>query len=490
MTRDVLANAIVALLYAALGSAVHVYFAAYGVTPAPLWPPAGVSIAAALIGGWRWAPGLLLGSAFIQIYMVGLRHPLLLGLSIISALAPMVAASMVRAVGVHQSPLRRFSDVVWFVVLGVGGFAVLLATAATAVLLAANMIEFENSFATWSRWLVGDAGGALLLAPAILSWWYIDPVESERQQRAVTAAVGSATLLAGALLFWGRWAAQVSPALPFLLIAPLLWLAVRASARTTFTVFAALCVIALSGTAAGYGPLASAAIGNPMTGVSMMIFGLGVSVLLLAALERERRDARLALQQFNAQLEQRVTERTAALETISTELQRIAATDALTGLPNRRSFWQSGADALARARAERRAVAIAVIDVDWFKQVNDRHGHDAGDQALRLTGAILARHVRAGDLVARIGGEEFAVLFYGTGLDEACRVAERCRAALADQALDLADVGAVRLTLSAGVACCEATKIEDLDRLIARADRALYQAKSAGRNRIEADSAV
>lgn len=151
--------------------------------------------------------------------------------------------------------------------------------------------------------------------------------------------------------------------------------------------------------------------------------------------------------------------------------------DALTRLPNRRALFEQGAAVLQRAHREGRDMALLMCDLDWFKRINDEHGHDAGDRVLALFADVLRARVRVGDLCARIGGEEFVVLAPDLGPLGTQDLADRIRRALAERAS-----GAVgRLSVSIGIACASVDG-HDLDRLLASADRALYDAKAAGRD--------
>jgi diguanylate cyclase (GGDEF)-like protein len=163
------------------------------------------------------------------------------------------------------------------------------------------------------------------------------------------------------------------------------------------------------------------------------------------------------------------------------ELARLAATDSLTGLPNRRRFEEVLGSELDRLQRYGGAVAVAIVDVDHFKAFNDRLGHPAGDAALRELGGLMRAGLRGSDLAARIGGEEFGLIMVGTGKAAAATVVERLR-----HAVEQRDVGAgegSRLTISAGVAAAP-WDAADYASLFALADDALYRAKAAGRNRI------
>lgn len=175
-----------------------------------------------------------------------------------------------------------------------------------------------------------------------------------------------------------------------------------------------------------------------------------------------------------------------ARERAEAELQRMAATDALTGLPNRRSLMEAVRGAVLRSQRSQRPLAMAVMDLDHFKCVNDTYGHAAGDAVLRHLAQVAQSEVRDIDTVARLGGEEFALLMPDTPLEFACEVVDRLRERLAHSPTEHEGV-AITVTLSAGVSDWQAGDTPDT--LIARADSALYQAKAAGRNCVAMQSA-
>lgn len=160
-----------------------------------------------------------------------------------------------------------------------------------------------------------------------------------------------------------------------------------------------------------------------------------------------------------------------------------AATDYLTGLPNRRSIMGIGAARFNAARRKDTGFALAVIDVDRFKSVNDRFGHDGGDRALKHVAQVLDRHCRGPNMVGRQGGEEFVALLEVLDKREAHAAAERLRDALEANPLAI-DATMLVLTVSVGVAMIARDDIS-LDDMLRRADAALYTAKSSGRNRVE-----
>jgi len=159
-----------------------------------------------------------------------------------------------------------------------------------------------------------------------------------------------------------------------------------------------------------------------------------------------------------------------------------ASTDALTGLPNRR-YFDEFCGLLARRRRAEDAVGVLMIDIDLFKKLNDSYGHDTGDEVLRSVGGAIMAAVREDDVPARYGGEEFVVLLRNPSREIAIEVGERVRTAV--RSLDLRDLGVAKVTVSVGVAVAQLPD-EPITDLIKSADRALYRAKRAGRDRVVA----
>jgi diguanylate cyclase (GGDEF)-like protein len=171
------------------------------------------------------------------------------------------------------------------------------------------------------------------------------------------------------------------------------------------------------------------------------------------------------------------------INTARDRLAALAIQDELTGLYNYRYLQTRLAEEFKRAERYREPLSCLMIDVDYFKRVNDRHGHDAGDEALREVSVRLLKAVREVDVVARYGGEEFLLMLPSTNFSGALSVAERIWSAVGKEPFVL---GSARehITVSLGVAVYPSHEIKSKDQLLKAADKALYQAKHAGRDRI------
>jgi diguanylate cyclase (GGDEF)-like protein/PAS domain S-box-containing protein len=167
-----------------------------------------------------------------------------------------------------------------------------------------------------------------------------------------------------------------------------------------------------------------------------------------------------------------------AQKELEERLRKLATTDELTGAFNRRHFFELAQGELERAERYGRVTSLAMLDVDHFKRINDERGHAAGDTALRNLVAVLHEVVRSVDVIARLGGEEFVLLFPETSLAAAAATAERVRRTVAERCA----AGGRPLTISIGVA--ERRPTETLGDLLKRADEGLYRAKAAGRDRV------
>jgi len=204
-----------------------------------------------------------------------------------------------------------------------------------------------------------------------------------------------------------------------------------------------------------------------------------IAVLLLIALVFLLVHLRtLYLRRQATQLQRQIDEHTRELLAANQRLDELASTDGLTGVYNRRRFLELAGG--VRERAQGRSVCIALFDLDRFKQINDTHGHLAGDAVIRGAIEVIKQHCRQGDLVGRYGGEEFVLCLPDTSLQHAQEITERICTALASTAV-AHDGRSIPVTVSIGIAALHSG--ESIEQWLSRADKALYEAKHNGRNR-------
>ncbi len=266
-------------------------------------------------------------------------------------------------------------------------------------------------------------------------------------------------------------------------------------------------VDALTGLAPQFAALRRPWLGAYTASDHQLIFGRGDGIESIALIPLERQGRLMGSLNFGSNDPERYTRAHAtdflshlgviasfALENAvnRARLLRSGFTDVLTGWHNRRYLQTRLREELARARREEAPLTLLLIDIDHFKRVNDRHGHLAGDHVLAEVAQRIESQVRASDVAARYGGEEFVILLPATEMSHARNLAERVRLAVSESPITLGDGNAITITISAGLATVHpAPRDRDLktlaDSLLARADVALYDAKSAGRDRVAAE---
>ncbi len=209
---------------------------------------------------------------------------------------------------------------------------------------------------------------------------------------------------------------------------------------------------------------------------------LGVNDFIMRPVERHELSARVKTQVRRQRY-------TIELRESLNSTMAMAVIDELTGLYNRRYFERHVAMVLGKAQEQDRDMALMLIDIDFFKPVNDTHGHDVGDAVLKEFASRLQRHIRGVDLACRFGGEEFVVVMPDTDMVQAENVAERVRSAMAEEGFRVSGVDTpLRITVSVGLALNEQEN-DTPESLTKRADIALYRAKRTGRNRVVSDAA-
>lgn len=593
-------NAIIALAYVALAGLVMFFYE----LPAPMWPSTGLAVFAALAGGWRWMPGVAVGSWIANDLLLEWSTEGALWVTLGNVAGPMAGLWLFsKVVRGGDGPFASARGVgAFFLLLGaLNGMVSALFGATGAAFIEGQGIDVLGP--TFLQWAIGDAASAVLLAPALYLWWKNPRLE--RPGQSWTEFVAATIVLLGMTaiaFFMPAQAGGTSQGPAALLLLPLVWVALRFSQRDAYTLLAVAFLIMLAGTLSGRGPFALPGVDLPLTSLQLRIMVLGAVVLLASALDLERQKAIRALAELNATLERRVFERTRQIEdshrrlrmiveSLPTpmamtearsgvileanddaaaafgyqrdevlgrnilegylnpeerpellrrlhdegvvheyetcgrhrdghtlwllvsaaliqdgereivlfafqditqsklrehELERRATIDGLTGASNRVHFLGESNRLLLEAAHHAWPMALLILDLDHFKQVNDTHGHLAGDEVLRKVTQAVQATLRHNDLFGRLGGEEFGVLLSDTTEQGAHELAERLRVAVEALAIPVNDHAVLQPTISIGGALLpeQPEKMPGVVDLLTRADHALYEAKDTGRNRV------
>ncbi len=429
-----------------------------------IWPPAGIALAALLAFGNRLWPGIWLGAALANL-TVSSSPFVALVIAGGNTLEALCGAALVRRYIADAPPFfDRARNVVLFVAFAAVCSAV-AATIGTGALLLDGAVAGENFLDNWGTWWHGDATGIIIVAPLLLAWRLRRAIAWSRAKVLELAGL-VASLLAVATLVFGQEHSPLAPSpLTFLILPFIVWAAFRFSKREVTSAIAAVCAIAVWHTIAGRGPFALDPLNLSLILLLAFISTMVVTGLILSAAVAEREGT----------LER--------LEHVLREAREQARTDPLTRLANRRSLEEFLQRAWARARRGAAPIAIVMIDLDHFKSVNDGFGHEAGDRVLAGVARLLQAHVRAGDMACRLGGEEFALVLPDATLDVAQRRATALHAAIRGLELRHRGRSLGGITASFGIALFPG-HASDPGALLLAADRALYEAKAAGRDRV------
>jgi diguanylate cyclase (GGDEF)-like protein len=424
-----------------------------------VWPPSGIALAALLLLGNRFWPGIWLGATLVNATVnSSLLAAVLIGTG--NTLEALAGAALIRAfIGVHRS-FQRGEDVVEFVAIAALSSAI-AATVAVAPLTFVHALSSPDLLWNWWTWWQGDATGIIIVAPLILSWSARDR-ETWSRARILEAATLALPLLGSAHAIFSDSLAAYLPSLPlaFVILPFIIWAAFRFGQREVATLNAAVCAIAVWYTLEGSGPFAGTTMNSSLLLLLAFMSTVVATGLVLNAVVGERRRALEALGRALGDLREQ------------------AIRDPLTRLYNRRFLGDYLPRELMRAKREGTRLAVIMIDLDRFKQINDTAGHAAGDLVLIEIATLLTRHIRGSDIACRYGGEEFALILPNATLDSAKRRSEEICSATRQESDILLGV-----TASIGVALFP-DHAADADSLLHAADDALYEAKRGGRNRV------
>ncbi|HUL02048.1 MAG TPA: MASE1 domain-containing protein [Gemmatimonadales bacterium] len=411
-----------------------------------VWPPTGIALAALLILGRNAWPAIFLGAFLVNVSTAG-NAITSAGIALGNTLEAVLGAALVTRWAGGRRLCDRPRDVVRFALFAAGGSTAVAATVGVTTLSVAGFAAWAAYGPIWFTWWLGDAAGALVVAPVLLLWANQPRVPWRRREAIEAAGLLLSLLVAGELVFGGmvggRWGHDP---LEFVCLPLLLWAAFRFGAREAATAVLLLAAVAIHGTMHGTGPFA-----GPSTNRSLLLLQAFMAVTSLmtltvaAVISRRRRAERW--------------------------LRGLSSIDPLTGLGNYRQLMEVLEREMARSGRTGRSFALVLLDLDGLKKINDRHGHLVGSQALRRVADVLRATGRAVDTAARFGGDEFAVVLPEADADAAHGFAERIIATLAERG----DTPPVTVSVGLALYPRDASTIEAL---FEAADRELYADKA------------
>ena len=424
-----------------------------------VWPPSGIALASVLLLGSRIWPGIWLGASLVNVTVQSsLLAATLMGAG--NTLEALAGALLIRAFVGSPGAFRRGEDVIKFVAIAELS-ATIAATVAAAPLAFVHSLGWRELSWNWWTWWQGDTVGIIVVTPLILAW--VVRAHSVWTPWKIAEGAILVSLLAGVMYaIFGAGVAPYVPSLPltFAILPFVIWAAFRFRQGEVATVNALVCALAVWFTLAGSGPFAQGSLNESLLLLLAFMCTVVTTGLVLSAVIGDRGRAVEATQRLLVDLRE---------QTIH---------DPLTSLYNRRFLQDYLPREIIRAMRERAPLAVIMMDLDHFKKINDRAGHQAGDQVLAAVGALLKRHVRGSDIACRYGGEEFALVLPNTTFESAGRRSTEICSAIRRDTDRLRGV-----TASLGVALCP-IHATDAEALLRAADRALYEAKKAGRNQV------
>ncbi len=435
-----------------------------------LWPPSGIALAAMLLFGSRIWPGIWFGATLANLTVAS--SPVVAALmgtgNTLEAVA--CAALIQRFIGIP----RRFEsgrDVALFVAAAALSCTIAATLAVTSLALAGS-VTWPEYLQNWWTWWQGDVTGIIIVTPFLLNWSLRRAAQWPLNKRLEAACFGMLLLAVTHLTFsLGDIAGLPHPfSLTFAILPFMIWAALRLGQRVVTTAIAVCCAFAVYYTIDDLRPLSQASLNESLLTLLAFISTIVVTGLVLSAVTTER---------------SRVMDR---LARVMDDLREQAMTDPLTGLYNRRYMWEFLQREWIRSKRKDIPLAVIMIDLDYFKRVNDTFGHQAGDFVLTAVSALLRSHIRSTDIVCRHGGEEFTLVLPEATLEIVRRRAEDIQTAIKHLDLEFRDVPLGRITASFGVALFP-DNADGPDSVLRAADEALYAAKSAGRDRIVVSTA-
>lgn len=474
-------NFLVGILYFLVALATE-----WGAETLAVWPAAGIALAALMIYGNRLWPGLWMGA-----FAASLCHFLQydewswtgLFVAIITASGVTIAALIANRLSPSKLFDNKYSE--QFHIRAGRYLSAVICFSVISAVFGISSYHFLYSplepgfFNSLIGWIVADIMGVVTVTPFLYLLYIRNHLGSLGSFESILMV-----LLCSIIAFFvtGPGYHLLSPAFlqPTLIIIPLLWSVLRKPPIVVAFLSLLTFLLAWLGTSQGYGYYVEFFGSGALTAMQVVLCFSLVSIQLFEALLMQRR---YELQRQNQLLEEKIKERTLDLEKAKSEAELLARTDPMTGLNNRRAFFDLGIQVEKEAARYDWSFCVLMLDIDYFKKVNDKFGHDIGDQAINCLADNIHSTIRDSDIAGRIGGEEFAIIIPKATNSEGLMLAERLQNNISSISIETTQ-GPLTFTVSIGLAYRQSVS-DTLHIVLKRSDEALYTAKSSGRNCIK-----
>jgi diguanylate cyclase (GGDEF)-like protein len=415
----------------------------------PVWPAAGIAVAAFLLLGTEVWPAIFIGSFLVNMTTAG-NVATSLGIGAGNTLEALAAVYLLNKFARGRYAFDRTQDILKFALLAGGLSSCIGAICGVTSLALGGFAQWSYYRAMWWTWWQGDAIGIIVVTPLLVLWSGMPLPRWDLDQIAEAAAVLTLLVTVSLVIFGGLFASVVrDEPVEFLCIPFLIWAAFRFGQREAATALAILAGIAIWGTMRGDGPFV-----RPSHNESLLLLQafMGVVVVMTLVMAAETAERKRSMD----------------------KIQEMALSDPLTGLANYRRLVDVIDSEMKRFGRTGRSFCVLLLDLDGLKKINDTHGHVTGSRALCRLADILRVHCRGTDLAARYGGDEFAVVMPESEDDGARRAMRRIAENVAR------DTETPRISVSIGAALFPRDGVT-ISELLEAADRSLYSKKNKSR---------
>jgi diguanylate cyclase (GGDEF)-like protein len=418
-----------------------------------VWPCTGIALAAFLTLGYRVWPAILAGAFLVNLTTAG-SVATSIGIAAGNTLEGVVGCYLVSRFANGHRAFEKAQDIFKFTFFAGMVSTTVSPTVGVTTLALGGFADWEMYRSMWCTWWLGDAVGAVVVAPLVLLWWENPRWNWNRKQIIELIFLFLGLFFTGWVVFGGRFhSGQKNYPMEYLCVPFLVWAAFRFGRRKAATAIFCLAAVATWGTLHGFGPFARDSQNTSLLLLQSFMGIMAITTLTLAAEISQHKRAEEYVRQ-------------------------LAVTDPLTGVANYRRLLDTLDSEIKRYGRTGRSFAVLVLDLDGLKEINDTYGHLVGSDALCRLANILRIHCREIDTAARYGGDEFVVVLPETEFATARRVADRISERLRT------DGDEPRVSVSTGIAVYPKDG-RTIDDLLGAADQVLYREKGSSRKKLQ-----